>query len=149
MTAFRTTTLGYPRVTPDRRYKTALEAFWGGKIDESALRERLGRLERELLAAQAAAGIDLVACGDFSWYDHVLDMAATLGCVPERFGWDGGPVGPALYFAMARGLDGVAPLEMTKWFDTNYHYLVPELPARFALADDRPLRAYEAARAAL
>ena len=135
----RTAVLGLPRVGPDRELKFALEAFWAGTTGESALLEVAGALRTMNWTRARAAGIDVIPSGDFSLYDHVLDTAWGVGAIPERFG---GPrsTGLPAYFAMARGASGVRPLEMTKWFDTNYHYLVPEFtPAsEFTLA--RPER---------
>ena len=141
---YSTTIPGYPRVGPNRQYKTLLEAFWSHKISSEQFASGVEELKTERLATQAE--LDLVPCGDFSLYDHVLDAALQFGCVPERFGWDGGPISHDLFFAMARGRDGVSPLEMTKWFDTNYHYLVPELPERFVLTSNRVLEAFLQAR---
>ncbi|MGB5146763.1 MAG: 5-methyltetrahydropteroyltriglutamate--homocysteine S-methyltransferase [Porticoccaceae bacterium] len=123
--------LGFPRIGRSRELKWALEAYWRGEIDRDEL-ERHGReLRRRHWELQRAAGLDLVPVGDFSWYDQVLDLTALLGVIPARFGWDGGAVDLDLYFRLARGRapsGSPAPAcEMTKWFDTNYHYLVPEL----------------------
>ncbi|HVW46628.1 MAG TPA: 5-methyltetrahydropteroyltriglutamate--homocysteine S-methyltransferase [Solirubrobacterales bacterium] len=122
----RTAVLGLPRMGPDRELKFALESYWAGKTGE----EEPAATARALRAANwkraAAAGIDVIPCGDFSLYDHVLDTAWALGALPSRFG----PLGRgslADYFVLARGDAERRPLEMTKWFDTNYHYLVPEL----------------------
>lgn len=135
-------TLGMPRMGARRELKWALESYWKGELPADAL---LGRA-REIRAAhwrlQAEAGFDLVSVGDFSLYDHVLDMACRLGVVPERFGRVSDAIDLDTYFRMARGRarpddsQATAALEMTKWFDTNYHYLVPELtPAQdFRLA---------------
>ena len=147
------TNLGFPRIGPRRELKQALEAHWAGELDAGALRAVADGLAAAALRTQSEAGIDIVPVGDFSLYDHVLDTAALVGAVPERFRWDAGSgaVGLETYFAMARGIQrgGVdAPaLEMTKWFDTNYHYLVPEFTTgqRFHLADDKPFRALAAA----
>jgi 5-methyltetrahydropteroyltriglutamate--homocysteine methyltransferase len=122
----RSAVLGLPRVGPDRELKFALEAYWAGRVGE----EELAATARALRAANwkraAAAGIDAIPCGDFSLYDHVLDTAWALGAIPARFGaLDRGSL--ADYFVLSRGDDNRRPLEMTKWFDTNYHYLVPEL----------------------
>ena len=117
--------LGYPRIGPRRELKRALEAFWHGDIDESALRAAGAALRSANWRAQREAAVDLVPAGDFAWYDHVLTTSAMLGHVPPRFGAHG-KVDLRTYFAMARGTDRVPALEMTKWFDTNYHYLVPE-----------------------
>ncbi|MCQ4319905.1 5-methyltetrahydropteroyltriglutamate--homocysteine S-methyltransferase [Stutzerimonas stutzeri] len=123
--------LGYPRIGADRELKKALEAYWKGDLSEDGLR----RIGRQLRAAhwqlQADAGIDLLPAGDFAWYDQVLTHSLMFGVVPERFRpADGQPTLETL-FAMARGVThqccgGGQAQEMTKWFDTNYHYLVPE-----------------------
>ncbi|KPV41223.1 5-methyltetrahydropteroyltriglutamate--homocysteine methyltransferase [Thiohalorhabdus denitrificans] len=128
--------LGFPRIGAHREMKRAVEAYWAG---ESSL-EELEATGRDLRARhwrrQAEAGLDYVPVGDFSWYDHMLEMSALLGAVPERFGQVSGNVDLDTFFRMARGrsADGVetTPCEMTKWFDTNYHYLVPELHADMA-----------------
>jgi 5-methyltetrahydropteroyltriglutamate--homocysteine methyltransferase len=129
-------TLGYPRIGHRRELKWALEAYWRGEAGTAELLTTGRRLREERWREQQAAGMDLVSVGDFAWYDHVLTMSALLGAVPERFGAVAGDVGLELYFAMARGTAQQPPLEMTKWFDTNYHYLVPEFtPAtRFSLS---------------
>lgn len=123
--------LGFPRIGRSRELKWALEAYWRGEIDRDELERRGRELRRRHWELQRAAGLDLVPVGDFSWYDQVLDLTALLGVIPARFGWDGGAVELDLYFRLARGRapsGNPAPAcEMTKWFDTNYHYLVPEL----------------------
>src|SRR2546427_357001 len=132
--------LGFPRIGTKRELKRALESFWSSKTDEAQLLETAKAIRAENWRTQQAAGIDLIPSNDFSLYDHVLDTCALVGAVPERFHWSGGNVDLKTYFAMARGLaasDASCPgcgkahstnaLEMTKWFDTNYHYLVPEL----------------------
>jgi 5-methyltetrahydropteroyltriglutamate--homocysteine methyltransferase len=152
----RATNLGYPRIGPRRELKRALEAHWSGELDAAGLEEAAARVEAANLEEQRAAGLDVVPVGDFSLYDHVLDTVALVGAVPSRFRWDPqeGRVGLATYFAMARGIQGAgldAPaLEMTKWFDTNYHYLVPEFHSgqRFVLGSDRPVQALARARQA-
>jgi len=127
--------LGLPRIGKDRELKKAVEAYWAGKIDSIALLEVGKKIREENWDNQKKAGIDLITVGDFSYYDQVLDMAATLGVVPERFGSIDAQKGVDLdtYFRMARGRaptgQDVPALEMTKWFDTNYHYIVPELSA--------------------
>ncbi len=123
--------LGYPRMGQNRELKRALEGFWAGKIAESELAEVARSLRARHWLAMREAGIALVPSNDFSLYDHVLDTAVLLGVVPERYRSVGDPL--ARYFAMARGLQDpgagvdLEALEMTKWFDTNYHYIVPEL----------------------
>jgi len=151
------TNLGFPRIGAHRELKRALEACWAGTSDHLALRDTARRLRADGWSRQHAAGLDTVPCGDFSLYDHVLDTAVLVGAVPPRYRAlaaraesDGGGE-LATYFAMARGLqDGrldVPALEMTKWFDTNYHYLVPELypGMTFELAGDAPIEAFIAA----
>ncbi|MFE2867039.1 5-methyltetrahydropteroyltriglutamate--homocysteine S-methyltransferase [Embleya sp. NPDC059259] len=125
--AARATVYGYPRQGPNRELKKAVEGYWAGRIDAQALRDASAELRRANWERLAQAGIHEVPTGDFSLYDHVLDTSVAVGAIPARHraavevdALDG-------YFAMARGTQDVAPLEMTKWFDTNYHYLVPEL----------------------
>ncbi|QDC23299.1 5-methyltetrahydropteroyltriglutamate--homocysteine S-methyltransferase [Georgenia yuyongxinii] len=143
------TILGYPRIGPNRELKKALERYWaGGELDDlEAALESLRRATRARLAALGLPDDDAAIPSDFSAYDHVLDAAVTLGAVPPRFAdvvGDDGRVGAAGYFALARGDGERPPLEMTKWLDTNYHYLVPEIgpgtPLRFA--DDRVVREF-------
>lgn len=137
---FQTTTLGYPRLGNNRQYKILLEEFWTNPIDEQGFIQAMRRLEANQLRTQLTRfGINLVCCGDFSLYDHVLDTAAAVGCVPPRFGNVDSSLTPKQYFILARGAQGVSALEMTKWFNTNYHYLVPELPQKFRLLHN-PLR---------
>ena len=122
----RTAVLGLPRIGPDRELKFALEAFWAGKTGDEELRETARALRAANWRRAQEAGIDAIPCGDFSLYDQVLDTAWALGAIPSRFGQlDRDSLGD--YFALARGTAEQRPLEMTKWFDTNYHYLVPEL----------------------
>ena len=125
--AARATVYGYPRQGKGRELKKAIEGYWKGRVDADALRTTATELRRTNWRQLADAGIHEVPTGDFSYYDHVLDTTVMVGAIPERHraaveldALDG-------YFAMARGTQDVAPLEMTKWFDTNYHYLVPEL----------------------
>jgi len=122
--------LGFPRIGRRREIKKALELAWSGKSDEAALIEAARLVRRENWELQKAAGLDLVPVGDFSCYDQVLDAAAMLGAVPARYGWTGGDVDLSTYFAMARGTASAPAMEMTKWFDTNYHYIVPEFGPR-------------------
>ena len=125
--AARATVYGYPRQGKGRELKKAIEGYWKGRVDADALRTTATELRRTNWQQLTDAGIHEVPTGDFSYYDHVLDTTVMVGAIPERHrtaveldALDG-------YFAMARGTQDVAPLEMTKWFDTNYHYLVPEL----------------------
>ncbi|MGW6024125.1 5-methyltetrahydropteroyltriglutamate--homocysteine S-methyltransferase [Streptomyces sp. NPDC055099] len=134
--AARATVYGYPRQGPDRELKKAVEGYWKGRVSADALRETAARLRRSTWRHLADAGIHEVPTGDFSYYDHVLDTSVMVGAVPRRHreAVDADPLDG--YFAMARGTQDVAPLEMTKWFDTNYHYLVPELGPDTVFAAD-------------
>ena len=135
---------GFPRIGPRRELKFATEGYWAGKTSAEDLAGTARELRRQNWAFMRDAGIDLIPSGDFSLYDQVLDAIALVGAVPERYGHDGGEVGLETYFAMARGRQSggvdVTAMEMTKWFDTNYHYLVPELgpDTRFALSSSKP-----------
>ncbi|MEA2194796.1 MAG: 5-methyltetrahydropteroyltriglutamate--homocysteine methyltransferase, partial [Solirubrobacteraceae bacterium] len=129
----RTALLGLPRVGPDRELKFALEEHWAGRLGADELNETARALRAAAWQRAQAAGIDVIPSGDFSLYDHVLDTAWALGAIPRRFG-DVHRDGLADYFVMARGDADRRPLEMTKWFDTNYHYLVPELEPDQAFA---------------
>ncbi|MEU8520541.1 5-methyltetrahydropteroyltriglutamate--homocysteine S-methyltransferase [Streptomyces sp. NPDC048577] len=118
---------GYPRQGRDRELKKAVEGYWRGGVDAETLRKTAQDLRRATWMQLADGGITEVPTGDFSYYDHVLDTSVMVGAVPDRHR-DAVAADPLDgYFAMARGTQDLAPLEMTKWFDTNYHYLVPEL----------------------
>lgn len=140
-------TLGFPRMGPNRELKFALEKFWRNKLSEAELLAVARGVEAANWQAQLDAGVDHVAVGLFSLYDHVLDWTHYLGLAPPRFA--GVEAGLPQYFAMARGVDGIPALDMTKWFDTNYHYEVPELSsastpkANFATYIDAVKRALE------
>ncbi|MFA9460042.1 5-methyltetrahydropteroyltriglutamate--homocysteine S-methyltransferase [Thiohalorhabdus methylotrophus] len=125
--------LGFPRIGVHREMKKAVEAYWSGESSREGLEDAGRELRARHWRQQAEAGLDYVPVGDFSWYDHVLDTSVLLGAVPERFSKSARNVDLDTYFRMARGKssDGAeaTPCEMTKWFDTNYHYLVPELHA--------------------
>ncbi|MET9057683.1 5-methyltetrahydropteroyltriglutamate--homocysteine S-methyltransferase [Streptomyces antibioticus] len=125
--AARATVYGYPRQGQSRELKKAIEGYWKGRVTADALRETAAGLRRSNWRQLAAAGVDEVPTGDFSYYDHVLDTTVMVGAIPERHRVAVEADALGGYFAMARGTQDVAPLEMTKWFDTNYHYLVPEL----------------------
>lgn len=122
--------LGFPRLGENRELKFALERYWRGDIDHAALHAVAAVLRQRHWQLQAGNGLDLIPVGDFSYYDQVLDTSVMLGVIPERFG---ASIDLDTYFRMARGQanDGVPfrACEMTKWFDTNYHYLVPEVTA--------------------
>jgi 5-methyltetrahydropteroyltriglutamate--homocysteine methyltransferase len=159
-------TLGFPRIGPKRELKTALESHWAGKTDAQALLSVAAELRAQAWARQRDLGADIIPSNDFSLYDHVLDTTAMIGAVPAIYGWTGERVGLDTYFAMARGAQGGAAhdecshghshagegapaAEMTKWFDTNYHYLVPEFTVdqTFRLASTKALDHYLEARA--
>ncbi|MGW7553481.1 5-methyltetrahydropteroyltriglutamate--homocysteine S-methyltransferase [Streptomyces rimosus] len=134
--AARATVYGYPRQGQHRELKKAIEGYWKGRVTADALMETARGLRRANWQQLVDAGVHEVPTGDFSYYDHVLDTSVMVGAVPDRHraaveadALDG-------YFAMARGTQDVAPLEMTKWFDTNYHYLVPELGPDTVFAAD-------------
>ena len=142
-------TLGYPRVGLQRELKVALEKHWKGEIDATALQEVGKSLRTRHWAEQRDAGLDFVTVGDFAYYDHIANHIQWLGCEPVRFGFNGHETELERYFTLARGVareavaespcdsgcthaqhnHGKPALEMTKWFDTNYHYLVPEFTA--------------------
>ncbi|MEV8420401.1 5-methyltetrahydropteroyltriglutamate--homocysteine S-methyltransferase [Streptomyces niveus] len=134
--AARATVYGYPRQGRNRELKKAVEGYWKGRVDAAALRETAAGLRRTNWRQLADAGIHEVPSGDFSYYDHVLDTSVMVGAVPERHRSAVDADETQGYFAMARGTQDVAPLEMTKWFDTNYHYLVPELGPETVFAAD-------------
>ncbi|TNJ63430.1 5-methyltetrahydropteroyltriglutamate--homocysteine S-methyltransferase [Paenibacillus hemerocallicola] len=147
MNGISSSSLGYPRIGADREWKKALESFWAGKTNETDLAAQLEQIRLKHLKVQQEKGIDLIPVNDFTLYDHVLDMAVQFGVVPARFGHKGGPVPVATYFAMARGIQGATACEMTKWFNTNYHYIVPELNGVTpSLVENRALQAYREAK---
>src|SRR5579883_644158 len=150
------TNLGYPRIGKKRELKRALEQFWDGKLSEAALLQQAAKLREEHWLLQQRLGLHHIPSNDFSLYDQVLDTIALVGAVPERFHWEAERVDLRTYFALARGLEGaqtsngeVTALHMTKWFDTNYHYLVPEFSPQqpFRLATTKPLDEFLEARA--
>src|SRR6478752_1726607 len=142
-----TTVLGYPRIGARRELKKATEAFWAGLETRAGLTETAAALRRQVWETLRDAGLSWIPSNTFSLYDHVLDTAVLFNAIPERFA---ALEGLDAYFAMARGTEGIAPLELTKWFDTNYHYLVPELGpgTDFALDASKPLAEFAEALAA-
>ncbi|MBN8945453.1 MAG: 5-methyltetrahydropteroyltriglutamate--homocysteine S-methyltransferase [Rhizobiales bacterium] len=161
-------TLGVPRIGARRELKSALEGYWSGRIDGPQLLAAAANLRARHWALQQAQGVTVIPSNDFSLYDHVLDTSVMVGVIPEIYGWRGGKVSLATYFAMARGSQagtgeeshpaacgcaaaaaGVPALEMTKWFDTNYHYMVPEFERgqAFSLASTKPLDEFLEAKA--
>ncbi|TDZ76530.1 5-methyltetrahydropteroyltriglutamate--homocysteine S-methyltransferase [Mycobacteroides salmoniphilum] len=123
--SFKATTLGSARIGPRRELKRATESYWAGRTSRTELETVAAGLRRDNWSALAAAGLDSVPVNTFSYYDQVLDTAVLLGALPPRVAGISDDLDR--YFAAARGNDDVTPLEMTKWFDTNYHYLVPEI----------------------
>ncbi|EZI28302.1 5-methyltetrahydropteroyltriglutamate--homocysteine S-methyltransferase [Pseudomonas extremaustralis] len=126
--------LGFPRIGRDRELKKAQEAFWKGELDEAGLRAVGRDLRKSHWDLQKQAGIELLPVGDFAWYDQVLSHSLMFGVIPERFRPADGQATLHTLFGMARGVSdsccgGAHAQEMTKWFDTNYHYLVPEFSA--------------------
>ncbi|MFQ3459942.1 5-methyltetrahydropteroyltriglutamate--homocysteine S-methyltransferase, partial [Bradyrhizobium sp. UFLA01-814] len=161
-------TLGTPRIGPRRELKLALESFWSGTSDEKALIEAGIGLRTANWARQKKLGVSVIPSNDFSFYDQVLDTSVMVGAIPAIYGWTSGPISLATYFAMARGSQGdvqdnshgaprgnahhgqsLPAQEMTKWFDTNYHYMVPELAKdqQFRLVSRKPIEEYEEAKA--
>jgi len=130
------TNLGFPRMGAKRELKFAVEGFWKGDITEAELVQTGADIRRTNWLMQRDAGIDHVPVNDFAFYDQMLDMTSLLGAVPPRYNWAGSNVDMHTYFAMARGNATTQAMEMTKWFDTNYHYIVPEFSAdtKFAIS---------------
>src|SRR5437879_7821509 len=145
--------LGFPHLGAARELKRATEGYWSGKVSQADLLKTGAALRERHWRLQQGAGIDLVPSNDFSYYDRVLDTCTLVGAVPKRYGWAGGPVDLDTYFAMARGVQAggrdVTAMEMTKWFDTNYHYIVPEFDRgqTFRLASSKPVDEFQEAKA--
>jgi 5-methyltetrahydropteroyltriglutamate--homocysteine methyltransferase len=159
-----THSLGYPRIGEKRELKKAIEAFWQGAIPVEELQRAGKQLRKTHWLVQREAGLDLIPSNDFSYYDQMLDMTCLLGNVPRRFGWNGDPIGLDLVFQIARGTgsacnhegrsyeagaSSIHASEMTKWFDTNYHYIVPEFRAgtTFKLSANKPFDEFQEALA--
>lgn len=141
--------LGFPRIGARRDLKKAVEGYWKGTLDAGQLLQTAANLRADHWRLQADAGLDCVPTGDFSFYDQVLDTTVMLGAVPERFEANEEIVSLDTYFAMARGTKDAPAMEMTKWFDTNYHYIVPEFTRNqeFHLASNKPLDEFREAKA--
>lgn len=127
--------LGFPRIGAQRELKFALEAYWRGDVTAATLQETGRELRLRHWQQQAGAGLDMVTVGDFAWYDQVLNTLTLLGALPERFGFNAAALTLDDYFVAARGNTQHVAMEMTKWFDTNYHYLVPEWTADTSFDD--------------
>ena len=166
MTLIRTQNLGYPRIGEQRELKKATEAYWKGKLSLDDLLATGKTLRETNWKKQQQAGIDLVPVNDFSYYDQMLDMSCLLGNVPPRFQWQGSQTDIDTMFTIARGTQAGASLvedekdcqtgkvstfasEMTKWFDTNYHYIVPEFrkDTKFSLSSTKVFDEFEEAEA--
>ncbi len=133
-TNLSTANLGYPRIGRHRELKFALEEFWRGRLNETDLLATAKTLRQRHWQLQKAAGLDVIPSNDFSFYDQVLDALVLVGATPARFG--AGPVTLTRYFQMARNSNEQTAMEMTKWFDTNYHYLVPEWSSELTFIPD-------------
>jgi 5-methyltetrahydropteroyltriglutamate--homocysteine methyltransferase len=135
-----------------RELKRATEGYWSGKVSRAQLLDTGAELRRRHWQLQRDVGLNRIPANDFSFYDRMLDTCALVGAVPPRYGWQGGEVDLDTYFAMARGSQGkgrdVTAMEMTKWFDTNYHYIVPELEQgqTFRLSSQKPVNEYREAK---
>jgi 5-methyltetrahydropteroyltriglutamate--homocysteine methyltransferase len=131
---------GFPRIGRNRELKFATEGYWRGETSAEELAATARAIRVENWKLMQDAGIDLIPSNDFSYYDQVLDTIALIGAVPQRYGWSGEGVDLDTYFAMARGRQDATAMEMTKWFNTNYHYIVPELgpDTSFALSSTKP-----------
>src|SRR5881409_3480724 len=145
--------LGFLSLGAARELKRATEGYWGGKISREQLLATGAELRRRHWQLQRDLGLGRIPANDFSFYDRMLDTCAMVGAVPPRYGFTGEWVDPGTYFAMARGSQGkgrdVTAMEMTKWFDTNYHYIVPELERdqAFRLASHKPIDEFQEAKA--
>ncbi|MEN0642833.1 5-methyltetrahydropteroyltriglutamate--homocysteine S-methyltransferase [Alkalicoccobacillus gibsonii] len=150
MPKVRSSNIGYPRIGEKREWKKSLESYWANTTSQEELLASLKEIRLTNIQKQKDAGIDLIPVGDFSLYDHVLDTAVSFGLVPDRFEYNGGKVDLDTYFAVARGTDSAVASEMTKWYNTNYHYIVPEITqAPTTLVHNRVLELYNEAKAEL
>ena len=147
------TNLGFPRIGPMRELKKAVEAYWKGKSSKEDLLKVGKDIRAQNWKKQHDAGLSHIPSNDFAYYDQILDLTTTLGLIPSRYKHDGGNVDLDTYFAMARGAqkDGVdvTAMEMTKWYDTNYHYIVPEFEEGMSpkLSSTKIFDEYEEAKA--
>ena len=148
MSKIKSSNLGYPRIGEQREWKRALESFWNGEIKESELLEQTKEIRLNNVKKQIDAEIDLIPVGDFSLYDHVLDTASDFGLIPDRYEYEGGRVDLNTYFELARGSKAAIASEMTKWFNTNYHYIVPELDRKPTYLGNKALTYFNEAKEA-
>ena len=142
--AIKTTAFGYPKIGPNRELKKAIESYWKGEISKEEMLKRAEQVNEERLKKVINAKLDYIPSNDFSLYDFVLDITTMIGEIPPRFKNIEDSLD--LYFAMARGTKDAIACEMTKWFDTNYHYIVPEITGGFKLVKNRPLESYKWAK---
>ncbi len=145
--SIQTKCFGYPKVGENRELKKALESYWSKKISKEEFIEQVESINYTRIKKQKELGIDLISSNDFSLYDFILDLSTMFGVIPQRFSnlnddFD-------LYFSMARGNNDAVACEMTKWFDTNYHYIVPEISENFKILKNRPLESYKWAKETL
>ncbi|MDX9703382.1 MAG: 5-methyltetrahydropteroyltriglutamate--homocysteine S-methyltransferase [Candidatus Auribacterota bacterium] len=140
----KTTYYGFPKIGPNRELKRALEAYWKGSITRKELFTEAETVAFDRMKAGLDAGMDVIPSNDFSLYDFMLDTSTMFGVIPKRFAGIDDTLDR--YFAMARGSDTAIACEMTKWFDTNYHYIVPELSGTFKLDKNRPLYSFKFAK---
>ena len=144
--------LGFPRIGAKRELKKAVESYWKGELSQKDLMVAASDIRASNWEYQKQSGVDMIPSNDFSFYDQVLDMIALVGAVPERYKHNGGNVSLDTYFAMARGAQteslDVKAMEMTKWFDTNYHYIVPEFSKgqEFSLSSSKIFDEYKEAK---
>ncbi len=141
--AIKTTAFGYPKIGPNRELKKVVESYWAGEITKEQLYSEAEKIQIQRLSVLKNANLDLIPSNDFSLYDFILDISTMLGVIPKRFGEN---FDLDTYFAMARGSKNAIACEMTKWFDTNYHYIVPEFENDFKLLKNRPLESYKFAK---
>lgn len=134
------TVVGYPYIGENRQWKRVVESFWKREISEEQFQEQLKELRLQNIQRQRALGIDYITVGDFTLYDRMLDLAVMFGLVPSRYQTMENETALTRYYAMARGAKNVVACEMTKWFNTNYHYIVPEYEgARLELSQNKIL----------
>ncbi|MBA4536024.1 5-methyltetrahydropteroyltriglutamate--homocysteine S-methyltransferase [Bacillus aquiflavi] len=144
---FTSTIIGYPYIGENREWKKTVEAYWAKTLSEKQFEKSMKALRLANIQKQIDANVDVVTVGDFTFYDRVLDVAVMFGMVPKRFNWDGGTIHLETYYSIARGNEQALASEMTKWFNTNYHYIVPEYDgSNLRLYENIPLKAYIEAR---
>lgn len=141
--AIKTSAFGYPKIGPNRELKKVVESYWAGQISKDDLFKQTEEIQLQRLKILKDAELDYIPSNDFSLYDFILDISTMLGVIPKRFGES---YDLDTYFAMARGSKTAIACEMTKWFDTNYHYIVPEFENEFKLLKNRPLDSYKFAK---